>query len=471
MKKIILIALLGNIENANAQSDIQNNGTLQIHPGGSFSGWSNFTNTSSATLINNGTLYLKAFVINDEPGMSSGTGTTYLNGSSNQQLNGSAIFKVFNLFTDNAAGFAVNNDISIAAAHSFVNGIMTTSVTPNYVVYETGSSYSGSADSKHVNGRVKKLGATDFTFPVGDNTYVRPVALENMSASSEYVVRYITPTPNSSNMQSPIVSMMTLEAWEVLRNSGGTTQVHLNWDNGKVTFPNYVLSQIVSAYYDGSNWTSQGGTATGNVTTTGEITSAAMSSYGYFAIGSVASVLPVTFINVTAQRKDIYNDVKWLTVDEKNAGHYEVQRSDDGINFKSIGSVQANNRSSIQEYGYRDYLPFSGIAFYRIKNVDNDGKNKLSKVVSVYERSFMTNEIKVLNPAKEQIVIRSKNDADKSTKYVLYKENGQVVLSGNMNLNAGMDNSINLPGTVAKGYYILQLVGEKINYTQKILIQ
>lgn len=50
-------------------------------------------------------------------------------------------------------------------------------------------------------------------------------------------------------------------------------------------------------------------------------------------------------------------------------------------------------------------------------------------------------------------------------------EDGQLVISGTMKLNAGMDNSINLPGSVAKGYYILQLVGEKINYTQKILVQ
>ena len=103
--------------------------------------------------------------------------------------------------------------------------------------------------------------------------------------------------------------------------------------------------------------------------------------------------------------------------------------------------------------------------------MDRDGKSKLSKVVAVYESSFMSNEIKILNPAKDHIVIRSRNDAEKPSKFILYKENGQVVISGTLNLKAGMDNSINLPGTVAKGYYILQLKGEKINYTQKILVQ
>jgi hypothetical protein len=116
-------------------------------------------------------------------------------------------------------------------------------------------------------------------------------------------------------------------------------------------------------------------------------------------------------------------------------------------------------------------LPFNGIAFYRIKNVDRDGKSKLSKVVAVFERFYMTNEIKILNPAKDHIVIRSKNDFDKSSKYIVYKENGQIVLSGFISLKAGMDNSINLPSTVAKGYYVLQLICEKLNYTQKILVQ
>lgn len=471
MKKTILIVLLANVLSINAQDGIQNNGALRIHPGGIFSGWSNFTNTSSANLVNNGTSYLKAHVINEEAGMASGSGTTYLNGSNNQQINGAAIFRVNNLLTDNGTGFTVNNDISIAGSHTFVAGVILTSASPNYVVYETGSTYSSSSNSRHVNGRIKKIGNTNFTFPVGDGTYERQVSLENLSASSEYVVRYNTPTPNANQMQSPIVSMMQLEAWEILRNSGGNAQVHLTWENVEVPFPPYILSGIVAAHYDGSNWTNQGGTASGDQSASGDVTSNSMASFGYFAIGSTAFPLPVTFINVTAQRKDNYSDVKWLTADEINVSHYEVQRSDDGISFKGIGNVQANNRTAIQEYGYKDYLPFSGIAFYRIKNMDRDGKSKLSKVVAVYERSFMSSEIKILNPAKDHIVIRSRNDNERPTKFILYKENGQVVISGIVNLKAGMDNSINLPGTVAKGYYILQLKGEKINNTQKILVQ
>ena len=296
MKKIILLALLGNSIIANTQSGIQNNGALRIHPGGIFSGWSNFTNTSSATLVNNGTSYLKAHVINDEAGMASGSGITYLNGSSNQQINGTATFKVNNLLTDNGTGFTINNDISIAGVHTYTNGIIVTSSTPNYVVYEAGSSFSGSANSRHVNGRIKKLGNTNFTFPVGNGTYERQVSLENLTASSEFVGRYIAPTPNASQMQSPIISMMQLEAWEMLRNSGGNAQVHLTWENTEVPFPPYILSGIVAAYYDGSNWTSQGGTASGDQSASGDITSSSMSSFGYFAIGSTAFPLPVTFI-------------------------------------------------------------------------------------------------------------------------------------------------------------------------------
>src|SRR6266487_3812259 len=118
-------------------------------------------------------------------------GTLYISTSSD-------ILHISGDFTNNSGAALTNNgDLyvkqNLSGTHTFTSGLITTSATPNYLIYETGSSYSGNGDTKHVNGWVKKSGNTNFTFPVGDNTYERNIAL-NISASSEFNVKYSTPT-------------------------------------------------------------------------------------------------------------------------------------------------------------------------------------------------------------------------------------------------------------------------------------
>ncbi len=104
---------------------------------------------------------------------------------------------------------------------------------------------------------------------------------------------------------------------------------------------------------------------------------------------SVASTLPVRFLSVSA--KTLNNEVvqiNWVTESQVNNKQFEIQRSIvGGSDFKTIGllfSVDENN-GSMKSYHFRDDL--KGIAvkniFYRIKQVDIDGKFSYSKVVIV----------------------------------------------------------------------------------------
>ncbi|HRG93047.1 MAG TPA: hypothetical protein PLZ10_08870, partial [Chitinophagaceae bacterium] len=127
-----------------------NQGNLQVHSGASLSSSLAFTNSSTAALVNNGDLYLRADIANHQVSMASGSGTLYLNGSAAQQLTGSAVFNTYHLVTDNSSGITLNNNLSVGGNHSFVNGLIASSVTPNYLIYQSGATHSGAADSRHV---------------------------------------------------------------------------------------------------------------------------------------------------------------------------------------------------------------------------------------------------------------------------------------------------------------------------------
>jgi len=472
MKRIIIpVLLLLHCVAVNAQQTFTNNGNLQIHAGGSVSGFGNFTNTSGAALVNNGSLYIKGNTINDQSWMAAGTGTLYLDGSSAQSLGGAQPFKTFDLVTNNNAGITLNANLGVSGAHTFSAGLVNTSVTPNYLIYEAGSSYSGSNDSRHVTGWVKKIGNTDFIFPVGDATYERTVALSNLSASSEFNCKYNTPTSNVNNLAPPLVLIKANEYWQIDQVSGGTAQVTLNWDHAKVAMDNVLVTDILASSYTAGNWTSRGGSASGNVTTTGTITSTAVNTFGPFTLGYRAFPIPLKLLSFTAERRSGISFLKWITENEENVDRFDVQRSYNGTLYLTIGQVPARNTSSIQHYHFEDPSTLNGLAYYRIKSVDIDGKYSYSNVAVVSENNRSLSGIIVLNPAHNNITILNRTGKEGLFGYRLFNAGGQLLSTGNVSMSINGGTVLPVPAAAATGTYVLELSYGSARFRQKIVIQ
>ncbi len=93
-------------------------------------------------------------------------------------------------------------------------------------------------------------------------------------------------------------------------------------------------------------------------------------------------VLPVEYAYITAEKAGAMARVNWETFQELNATHFDVERSLDGQQFNSIGMVPAKgDRGGV--YTFTDVEPASGINFYRLRQYDSDGSDRISKVVTV----------------------------------------------------------------------------------------
>jgi hypothetical protein len=478
MKKIFLVLLffyfcINSI--AYAQVNVTNKGILKVSIGTDtvyVNG--DYSNNSTAALTNNGNFYIKQNLSNDEAAMAVGTGTLYLNGSIAQAVNGSQIFKTYNLISNNSStGITINNNLSVSGSHSFTNGMIITSATPNYLVYQAGSSYSGDNDSRHVNGWVKKYGTTNFVFPVGDATYERTAGVTNLSASSEINCKYYTPTNNIFNLFSPLVAVDPNEYWQIDKISGGTAQIALNWDNAKVAFPNVLLTDISVAHYTGPNWIDAGGvgTASGNPLTTGNITSNAVNIFGPFTFGFTSTPLPLRLISFNAERRSGTSFLNWVTQNEENVDHFEIQRSATPTNFISIGTVGARNITSRQEYYFEDHSPLNGIAYYRLRSVDRDGKTSYSKITAVNERQLQSAGFIILNPARNGITIFNKTGKEGSFDYKLMNAAGQLLLKGAVSIGLNGNVVLSVPSQIPTAIYLLELSNQTIQFRQKILIE
>lgn len=91
------------------------------------------------------------------------------------------------------------------------------------------------------------------------------------------------------------------------------------------------------------------------------------------------SPLPVTFIGFSARKTTGGTELTWKVGGEENVNRYEVERSTDGRKFTLVTSIPSGKRDT---YSYTDPTAASTV-YYRIKNVDNDGKYKYSSVARI----------------------------------------------------------------------------------------
>lgn len=106
-------------------------------------------------------------------------------------------------------------------------------------------------------------------------------------------------------------------------------------------------------------------------------------SFSQILAGTVntgTSPLPVTLSQFEAVRQGQEQVLlRWETSSELNSLKFEVQKSDNGIDFKTIGSVDAaGNSTQKRTYQYLDQQALNS-AYYRLKQIDKDGKFSLSE--------------------------------------------------------------------------------------------
>ena len=99
---------------------------------------------------------------------------------------------------------------------------------------------------------------------------------------------------------------------------------------------------------------------------------------------SSAVVIPIELVrfNANAQNKTVNLD--WLTASELGNDYFDVQRSANGRDWTSIGTIKSKGSSATKNaYNFTDETPLSNVNYYRLKQVDFDGKFEYSAVVSV----------------------------------------------------------------------------------------
>ena len=93
--------------------------------------------------------------------------------------------------------------------------------------------------------------------------------------------------------------------------------------------------------------------------------------------------LPVTFTSIKAYRHGSNINIEWKVENEINIRQYEVQKSEDGIQFTNLVVTPAHSSSPSTGYAETDTHPVTGYNYYRIKSVDLDGRTAYTNIVKL----------------------------------------------------------------------------------------
>ncbi|MBI1182950.1 T9SS type A sorting domain-containing protein [bacterium] len=314
---------------------------------------------------------------------------------------------------------------------------------------------------------------TDVVNPIGRNPYL-PVVLNCSNCQgvdftigvSQHV--YTDPTNPVNEETQNVVG----ETWTIIPSAtfSGNITLQFEWPlmSEKAGFDR--SKSAVAYWQEGSSnaWTTgatmgaaQNGSQAGSYTQSITLNGMTGAAQYFFGVGGAGSALPVQYAYFTAEWQNQVAQLNWATASEINCDYYEIERSENGLQWQIIGRVQGSgNTINTVYYNYVDENPAQGNNYYRLKQVDFDGAFHYSKTVVLYRDATAQPLSLYPNPVVD--VVFFSRELQQAT-VAVYTLNGvlikETIVSGNR-----MDMS-SLPA----GKYMIVVSEEEQRNTQLLL--
>ncbi|MEP6728152.1 MAG: T9SS type A sorting domain-containing protein [Bacteroidota bacterium] len=183
------------------------------------------------------------------------------------------------------------------------------------------------------------------------------------------------------------------------------------------------------------------------------------------------TLLPVEFTYFKAEKISTGNLLHWAAVNEQDNDYFSIERSTDGNSFASIEKITGTRAGkTANEYTFTDTKLSAGNYYYRLKQVDKDGKFVYSKVVLVSDNSKAGAAQIYPNPVQASLSVVINNDIKGSGKIAVYDVTGrsvrqEVVVKNDKIFNAAVDMN-----NLVAGLYVVEIkIGDTYKLTKSIL--
>lgn len=192
-----------------------------------------------------------------------------------------------------------------------------------------------------------------------------------------------------------------------------------------------------------------------------------------FAAGIVGEALPVKWDNFEGKYQAPDVQLKWEVSLEQNNSGFEVEKSEDGRNFRKIGFVPSvGDHHDVRQYSFADKNVFAVNNYYRLRQIDLDGRATYSTIINVRKTETALMYKVMQNPVEGDIVLQFNAAPGTAVEAVLFDNAGKQIRSWKVQqlntLNLRLQMGGNKP---AAGAYVLQLKFQGKVYSEKLIIK
>jgi uncharacterized repeat protein (TIGR01451 family) len=184
-------------------------------------------------------------------------------------------------------------------------------------------------------------------------------------------------------------------------------------------------------------------------------------------------VLPLTDLKLKGSLNNSQQSViNWTITKDENVTAYNVQYSDDGVVFKTVGTVAAtSNPGTVNQYQFTDVAnTYASVRYYRLELVQKGGTLTYSGMVRLNVKAV---DFQVLpNPFDKSLNLQFELRSSETVKVRLLDFSGREVYTLTDNYSAGSHSvSISVPAKLDKGMYVLDVIAGNEHIYQKKLIR
>jgi hypothetical protein len=361
---------------------------------------------------------------------------------------------------------------------------------------------SGGSANSYVDGYIRKTGNGSFIFPTGNSGYYRRIEISAPSASTEFEARYIRSAYSNTTSMSATPTVLNhvslVEYWMLSKPLGAdaaTAKVKLYWENasqsGILKFDSLAVARWNGSSWENTNcytgcpanWTSSTtqrtytGSATGSGA--GTIQSNTVSSFSPFTFSSIGTFnpnpLPINLVDFLADLHGGITHLDWTTETETNNDYFTVEKTRDGLNYETVGTVKgAGNSNEMLNYHFLDLNPYLGVSYYRLKQTDFDQQCSYSSLVAVNNTMAPTGNLLVSpNPFTTNVIFNFLSDAEGQAVLKIYDATGRLVAARTELVTAGT-NAISLDiSDLSRGVYFatVLLPGKDLDMKKVVILR
>ena len=193
-----------------------------------------------------------------------------------------------------------------------------------------------------------------------------------------------------------------------------------------------------------------------------------------FSYCAAGGPMPIELTSFAAHNKGTGVSLDWSTSQELNNDYFDIEKSVNASDWTVVTRVKgAGNSQTVKNYNAFDANPVSGINYYRLKQVDFEGKSKYSKTVSIKVDGPKTAISVLTNPFYNTLSVTFNSATSQMVSARLMDITGKLVAAENWAVTSGNVRKDLSAGALNPGMYILTIRNNsgEILYNGKVVKQ